>query len=61
MWDCMRGVCVCLLLQDLVLTWGGGGCYERRRAEAGVCVFINAVPNSKLCTWGEEDSGGHVL
>jgi hypothetical protein len=37
------GVCVCLLLQDLVQTClrGGGGiwediCYERRRAEA--CV-----------------------
>jgi hypothetical protein len=26
-----------------------------------VCVFITAVPNAKLCAWGEEDSGGHVL
>jgi hypothetical protein len=26
-----------------------------------VCVFITAVPNTKLCAWGEEDSGGHVL
>jgi hypothetical protein len=25
-----------------------------------VCVFIIAVPNTKLCAWGEEDSGGHV-
>jgi hypothetical protein len=25
------------------------------------CVFITAVPNTKLCAWGEEDSGGHVL
>jgi hypothetical protein len=24
-------------------------------------VFITAVPNTKLCAWGEEDSGGHVL
>jgi hypothetical protein len=22
----------------------------------GVCVFITAVPNTKLCAWGEEDS-----
>jgi hypothetical protein len=28
---------------------------------AAVCVFITAVPNTKLCAWGEEDSGGHVL
>jgi hypothetical protein len=26
-----------------------------------VCVFITAVPNTKLFAWGEEDSGGHVL
>jgi hypothetical protein len=26
-----------------------------------VCVFITVVPNTKLCAWGEEDSGGHVL
>jgi hypothetical protein len=30
-------------------------------AVEGVCVFITAVPNTKLCAWGEEDSGGHVL
>jgi hypothetical protein len=23
-------------------------------------LFITAVPNTKLCAWGEEDSGGHV-
>jgi hypothetical protein len=27
----------------------------------GVCVFITAVPNTKLFAWGEGDSGGHVL
>jgi hypothetical protein len=27
---------------------------------SNVCVFITAVPNTKLCAWGEEDSGGHV-
>jgi hypothetical protein len=27
----------------------------------GVCVFITAVPNTKLLAWGEGDSGGHVL
>jgi hypothetical protein len=26
-----------------------------------VCVFITARPITKLCVWGEEDSGGHVL
>jgi hypothetical protein len=26
-----------------------------------VCVFITAGPITKLCAWGEEDSGGHVL
>ncbi len=26
-----------------------------------VLLFITAVPNTKLCAWGEEDSGGHVL
>jgi len=24
-------------------------------------LFITAVPNTKLCACGEEDSGGHVL
>ena len=24
-------------------------------------LFITAVPNTKLCAWGEEDSAGHVL
>jgi hypothetical protein len=28
------------------------------RKQAG---FITAVPHTKLCSWGEEDSGGHVL
>ena len=31
------------------------------RAEACVFLFITVVPNTKLCAWGEEDSGGHVL
>jgi hypothetical protein len=26
-----------------------------------VCVFITAVPITKLFAWGERDSGGHVL
>jgi hypothetical protein len=30
---------------------------ERRRAEC----FITAGPITKLCAWGEEESGGHVL
>jgi hypothetical protein len=24
-------------------------------------MFITAVPNTKLCAWGEEDRGEHVL
>ena len=24
-------------------------------------LFITAVPNTKLCAWGEEDRGEHVL
>ena len=24
-------------------------------------LFITAVPNTKLCAWGGEDIGGHVL
>ncbi len=27
---------------------------------AALLLFITAVPNTKLCAWGEEDSGGHV-
>jgi hypothetical protein len=45
-------------------TRGSGGAAHRNglgtNAES-VCVFITAVPNTKLCAWGEEDSGGHVL
>jgi hypothetical protein len=26
-----------------------------------LCLLLQAVPNTKLCAWGEEDSGGHVL
>ena len=40
-------------------------CYKRLRAKSGrlcqLLLFITAVPNTKLCVWGEEDSGGHVL
>ena len=25
-----------------------------------MCVFITAGPITKLCAWGEEESGGHV-
>jgi hypothetical protein len=32
---------------------------ERRRGGV-LLLFITAVPNTKLCAWGEEDSGGHV-
>jgi hypothetical protein len=26
-----------------------------------VLLFITVVPNTKLCAWGEEDRGEHVL
>jgi hypothetical protein len=45
----------------VVIAWsytGGGGEKERERVEL---LFITAVPNTKLCAWGEEDSGGRVL
>jgi hypothetical protein len=35
--------------------------YRGSKRGRRVCVFITAVPNTKLCAWGEEDSGGHVL
>jgi hypothetical protein len=31
------------------------------RGEYLLLLFITAVPNTKLCAWGEEDSGEHVL
>jgi len=38
-------------------------CYESQRPYQSlrVCVFIAAVPITKLFAWGEGDSGGHVL
>jgi hypothetical protein len=38
----------------------------KSHVQSGTCmfhmyVFITGVPNTKLCAWGEEDSGGHVL
>ncbi len=36
--------------------------YCRTYYKAGRCVcFITAGPITKLCAWGEEESGGHVL
>jgi len=32
-----------------------------RTGAPALCVFITAVPNTKMCAWVEEDSGGHVL
>jgi hypothetical protein len=41
--------------------FGARGVSSVRYGTRLVCVFITAVPNTKLCAWGEEDSGGHVL
>jgi hypothetical protein len=35
--------------------------YKAVRKAVSTDSFITAVPNTKLCAWGEEDSGGHVL
>ena len=35
--------------------------FEPAEMLPSVLLFITAVPNTKLCAWGEEDSGGHVL
>jgi hypothetical protein len=32
-----------------------------KEGEEKVCLFITAVPITKLFAWGEGDSGGHVL
>jgi hypothetical protein len=32
-----------------------------RVCDLSMCVFITAVPITKLFAWGEGDSGGHVL
>jgi len=42
-------------LMERLFLWSFGEGFSRG------CVFITAVPNTKLCAWGEEDSGGHVL
>jgi len=43
------------------LSLPGRWCMPLRRHTLHVCVFITAGPITKLCAWGEEDSGGHVL
>jgi hypothetical protein len=43
-----------------VKNYGWAGC-SVKSADLSVCVFITAGPITKLCAWGEEDSGGHVL
>ena len=55
-----HGVCVCVYYCSTY--------YKSVRAGGGVtlmlhcvCVFITAGPITKLCAWGEEESGGHVL
>ena len=38
----------------------GNGLWESTSVCVCVC-FITAGPITKLCAWGEEESGGHVL
>ena len=37
------------------------GCLEAPLACVAHLCFITAGPITKLCAWGEEESGGHVL
>jgi hypothetical protein len=43
-------------------SWGAAGARGVALPCVGfVCVFITAVPITKLFAWGEGGSGGHVL
>jgi hypothetical protein len=58
-----------------LFAWGGRGGTRTEEGDSGghvpvlgvvyycstLLLFITAVPTTKLCAWGEEDSGGHVL
>jgi len=54
-----RGLCgiVCLSPGRTVLREPGRVCVYC----SVQLLFITAVPNTELCAWGEEESGGHVL
>jgi hypothetical protein len=41
-------------------SWGVVGFVDDHRTKS-LLLFFTTVPNTKLCAWGEEDSGGHVL
>ena len=40
---------------------GGEGYCVKEGGGGSLLLFITAVPNTKMCAWGEEDSGEHVL
>jgi len=45
-----------------VLTTSGSTHWDHEGEQSGkLLLFITTVPNTKLCAWGEEDSGGHVI
>ena len=55
------GPCVCVYYCSTsykAVRVGGGGLW---RTYYELLLFITAVPNTKLCAWGEEDSGERVL
>jgi hypothetical protein len=53
--DCVKGGgFLCLLLQYLIQFSCVCVCLLRHH-------HLTAVPNTKLCAWGTEDSGGHVI
>jgi hypothetical protein len=50
-------LCLPLLSHASLSECGGGS----QGPSVCVCVFITAVPITKLLGWGDGDSGGHVL
>ena len=53
--------CVCLLLQDLVQSAPMSSCVFTTAVRVCVCVFITAVPITKLFARGGGGRGGHVI
>jgi hypothetical protein len=55
------GATQCVTQRESDMPLAAYPCPVDAEIEKCVCVFITTVPNTKLCAWGEEDSGGHVL
>ena len=55
------GATQCVTQRESDMPLAAYPCPVDAEIEKCLCVFITTVPNTKLCAWGEEDSGGHVL